>query len=289
MKLNKINKLSIVKNAYVQGLAHIHSPPTNLYYRGEIPDTRRQTVAIIGSRKPSAYGERVTYDIAHRLARAGVVIVSGLAFGIDAIAHEAALDAGGTTIAVLASGVDEISPHAHRTLADRILKQGGAIISEYPAGTPALRHRFLERNRLISGLSDAIVITEATERSGSLSTAGHALEQGKDIYAVPGPITSLLSAGPNRLIYQGATPVLSPGWLCNEILPNQTAQVSLFTHAANPEEQQVLEAIGANANTIDQIHTHTRLDTQKLLQLLTALELQGAVVARAGKWTRTDL
>lgn len=148
---------------------------------GELPDERLPSVAIVGTRKPTTYGKEVTRQLASDLAKRGVIIISGLALGIDGLAHRGALEAGGTTIAVLANGLPDIYPSTHRALADEILASRGAIISEYEPGVSARGFQFLQRNRIVSGLSDAVIITEAATRSGTLNTAAHALEQGKEV------------------------------------------------------------------------------------------------------------
>ncbi len=183
--------------------------PKELYLRGTLP--RRLPVAIVGSRQPTAYGRRAATAIAARLAVAGIPIISGLAFGIDSEAHRAALDSGGRTIAVLPSGLDDrtISPQTNLPLARRILEAGGALLSEYSTGTTARKEFYYARNRLISGLSRAVVVVEAKLPSGSLLTAGHAATQGRDVWALPGPIESPVSQGTNLLIADGAHPIVS--------------------------------------------------------------------------------
>ena len=198
--------------AFPAALQHIADPPAQLFVRGaDVADLMaRPRLAIVGSRKISAYGEAVTARLAGELARLGIVIVSGLAFGVDACAHRAALEAGGTTLAVLACGVDRVYPATHHRLAAAIVEQGGIILSEYPPGTTPYKNNFIARNRLISALSDGVLITEAAEKSGSLHTAHFALEQGREVLAVPGSITSQTSAGANNLIKSGAALVATP-------------------------------------------------------------------------------
>jgi DNA processing protein len=203
----KSKQVAISEHPFLRPLLQLAKPPRTLFIIGELP-TIRPVIAVVGTRRPTAYGKEVSFDLAYKLAGRGAVIVSGLAFGVDAFAHRGALGAGGMTIAVLAGGLDTIYPRAHQALAKQIVTRGGALVSEYPDGTPARKHHFLARNRLISGLSDAVIITEAAQRSGALSTVNHAIDQNKDVYAVPGPITSPLSAGPNRLIKEGASPLL---------------------------------------------------------------------------------
>jgi DNA processing protein len=183
-------------------LREIAGPPKELFISGNFTeDTWQQPiVGIVGSRKVTSYGQAVTAKFAKELAARGVIIVSGLALGVDSIAHKAALVAGGTTIAVLPSGLDTVYPNSHYGLAREIVAKKGLLMSEYTPKSRAFKSSFIARNRLVSGLASALLITEASERSGSLHTANFALEQGKEVLAVPGPITSDTSAGCNNLI-----------------------------------------------------------------------------------------
>ncbi|MCL2038419.1 DNA-processing protein DprA [Candidatus Saccharibacteria bacterium] len=165
------------------------------FVRGELPEQRPLTVAIVGTRKPTKYGEEAAYNIAYELARRGAAVISGLAIGIDAAAHRGALDGGGYTAAVLAGGVDRINPPQNVGLGERILADGGAIIGEHPDGTKISPWHFLERNRIVSGLADAVVIVEAAAKSGTLATARHAMKQGRPVFVVPGRLTDKMSAG----------------------------------------------------------------------------------------------
>ena len=192
-------------------LSELHDPPARLYLRGAALDVlTRPAVAIVGARSCSAYGAQVARTLGRELAAAGVVVVSGLARGIDGEAHRGALDAGGPTVAVLGCGIDVDYPRRHAELARRIA-ESGLVVSEYPPGTEPAPWRFPARNRIIAGLSVATVVVEARERSGALLTADFALELGRDVFAVPGEITAGLSTGTNHLIRQGAAPLLGPG------------------------------------------------------------------------------
>lgn len=268
---------------FPERLRTIPSAPTVLYSKGVLPEYQLG-VALVGTRKPTAYGRRITTELAERLAERGAAIISGLAHGIDGIAHEGAVKAGGKTVAVLACGLDQVYPAAHRGLAERMIASGGSLISEYPAGTPPLPHRFLERNRLVSGLSDAIIVTEAGLRSGTMNTTMHALEQGKDVYAVPGPITSPMSAGCNALIAQGATPVLSVDSLVEQLLPAATlAQRSVF--AQNAQEDAIIRLLQDGVTDGDDLQKQSGLDAALFTQTLTMLELKGVVHALgANRW-----
>jgi len=194
---------------YPSLLAQLHDPPARLHLRGD-PDGifERPAVAVVGARSCSAYGAQVARTVARELAAAGVVVVSGMARGVDAEAHRGALEAGGTTLAVLGCGIDRDYPARHAELARRIVSGGGLVVSEYEPGVEPAPWRFPARNRVIAGLSLATVVVEARERSGALITADFALELGREVFAVPGEITAALSAGTNRLIRQGAAPLL---------------------------------------------------------------------------------
>lgn len=224
--------------------------------------------------------------LASELAKKGIVIISGLALGVDAIAHTAALDAGGTTIAVLANGLPDIQPSTNRQLAERILANNGAILTEYDEGTPALSHQFLARNRIVSGLSDAVIITEAAARSGTLNTAAHAIEQGRELFVVPGNITSAMSLGCNSLIKQGATPVTSVDDILEVIAPELlSGQATLFV-TNNPLERKVLELLRGGLRSGDDVQQQIGCSATDLSTALTMLELGGAIRALgANQWT----
>lgn len=196
-------------NTFPKNLKSIIDFPPTIYIDGEILPGDANAVAIVGTRSMSKYGKEVTRKFAFELAKKGITIVSGLARGVDTVAHIAALEAGGRTIAVMASGIDWIYPPENQLLAEKI-KKHGALISEFPKGTKPLPKNFLQRNRLISGLSLAILVVEGRRRSGTLSTASHAANQGKEVFAVPGPINSPLSDLPNYLIENGANTAYSP-------------------------------------------------------------------------------
>ncbi len=203
LRARKIKWLTVLDEAYPLMLRHIADPPLALFYAGAAQALHRPCVSVVGSRSCTAYGQQVAKKIAGDLARLGFVIVSGLAYGIDARAHEAALAAGGRAAAALGSGVDRIYPRVHRPLAREIIARGGVVISEFAPGSPPKPFHFPVRNRLISGLCHAVIVVEAKEKSGSLITARHCLEQGRELFAVPGPIHHATSVGVNRLIEKG--------------------------------------------------------------------------------------
>lgn len=279
----KINTISASDPLFPERLRQIPERPKRLFYRGEVP-TYNLGVSIVGTRKPTAYGRQVTKDLASRLAEKGAVIISGLAHGVDGIAHEAVISAGGTAIAVQAGGLDRIYPAAHRDLAAKIIENGGVLVSENEPGIPPLQFRFLERNRLVSGLSDIVIVTEAGLRSGTMNTVGHALEQGRDVYAVPGPITSAMSAGCNRLIAQGATPIVNIDDFIDQLFPEKTKKQALLL-ATTPEEQVILQLISDGVTDGDDMQEKSGLDAAAFSQILTLLEIRGIIrPAGANRW-----
>ena len=206
----KVIKVDINSNFYPERLRNISSPPKQLYCLGDLELLNyKNNIAIIGSRNCSFYGERAAKDFAFNLSKNNLCIVSGLAKGIDSFAHIGTLNAKGKTIAVLGSGLDNIYPKENEKLFQDIIKNDGLVITEYPLGTSALKQNFPARNRIISGLSDAILVIEARKNSGTNITVDFALEQGKDVFVVPGNIYSKTSDGTNYLITEGAIPVLS--------------------------------------------------------------------------------
>ena len=283
----EIFQINLSDYDYLRDLPHIPDPPKKLFIRGKLPAKRVKTVAIVGTRKPSAYGREIATKIASECAKNSIVVVSGLALGIDSIAHRAAIDSGGKTIAVLANGVDKIYPRSHEDLGQKILQTNGAILSEYPNNTPARPWQFLARNRIVSGLADAVVIIEAASRSGTLSTANHALDQGKEIFAVPGNITSPLSAGCNQLIKNGANPLTSVEDLLDFLIPDRFEKQTQLFKGDTREENVILEFLSKNGTTSsDTIIKQTKLSASEFNQAITILELEGLVLNNGGeKWS----
>jgi DNA processing protein len=245
----------------------------------------RPRVAIVGTRKITPYGKSVTSQFASELARQGIVIVSGLAYGVDSVAHRAALEAGGLTIAVLPSSLESIYPSAHRNLAYEIVEKGGAILIEYQAGTISYKNRFVERNRIVSGMSNALLITEATDKSGTMHTARFALEQGIEVLAVPGNITSPTSAGTNNLIKTGAITVATPDDVLHVLGFKRSIQVRTVK-GSNSLEQCILDLLGDNISDGNELMTKSKLDAAEFSQALTMMEITGKVKALgANQWT----
>lgn len=286
----KIKTILPDEHNFLQIINTIVSKPKTLYFVGTLPQRTLgvKVVAVVGTRKPTSYGKEVTFDLAYKLAQKGIIIVSGLALGIDAIAHRAALEAGGTTIAVLANGLDTIYPQAHRQLAQRIIDSGGALISEYPPGTLARDFQFLARNRIVSGLSDAVVVTEAASRSGTLATVAYALEQNREVFAVPGNITSPMSVGPNRLIQQGAHPATSAEDILQVIAPLLVTAQTTLNLGTNPMEILLIDLVKSGIRDGEALQLASKLTASDFSQTLTMLEIQGLIRGLGGnKWTST--
>jgi DNA processing protein len=273
-----IKVLTWLDEAYPQRLKEIEQPPPVLYLRGELLPEDTWAVAIVGTRRVTPYGRQVTEEIASFLAANGVTVVSGLARGVDAIAHNAALKAGGRTLAVLGSGVDKIYPPENRALAGQIFEHG-AILSDYAPGTPPESSNFPPRNRIISGLSMAVVVTEAGETSGALITAEFAAEQGREIFAVPGNILAPQSKGTNKLIQQGALPLLSASDIMQALNLTRVGQHKAARKAlpANDVEAKLLTAMGEEPLHVDEIRNQTGLPVEKVSATLVMMELKGMV------------
>lgn len=259
-------------------------PPRALWIRGTLP--RMPAVAVVGTRRMSWYGRRAVELLVPELVRHGYAIASGLALGIDAVAHETALKCGGSTFAVIGSGLDRASvfPPAHAELADRIVASGGAVLSEYAPGAPALKHHFPARNRLIAALSQAVLVVEAPFKSGAMITARLALELGKSVWAVPNPITSELGVGPNRLIRDGACPVATPDDLRFALgLPEERdlpAEDRLAALAA--DLRPAAACLLKEPLTADELARRLGVDASQAAGLLIRLEISGRLLRLDG-------
>ncbi len=275
-----VRLLSYWDSDYPQALAQIHDPPILLYLRGSLPQGQR--LAVVGARRASDAGRQWTERFCCDLARAGVAVVSGLARGIDTAAHEGVLQGEGATWAVLGCGIDRLYPAENVELAVQMEKAGG-ILSEYPPGTPPLPGHFPRRNRVISGLSLGVLVVEAAENSGSLITADFALEQGREVFAVPGAVYHPHGAGPNRLIKQGAQPVtdIEDILLAFGGLPQEKNAAPEPLHL-NERERKVLENLGAEPLECDEIARRCGLTPQELSDILLHLELSGGVTQYPG-------
>jgi DNA processing protein len=270
---------------YPARLRAIADPPLVLAVRGLL-DAEAPAVAVVGARRASAYGRRVAEELAHGLAAVGITVVSGLATGIDAAAHRGALTARGQTVAVLATGVDGVYPPWHAGLA-REVAASGALVSEFAYGTPPLPHHFPRRNRVISGLAIGTVVVEATPGSGSLITARCALEQGREVFAIPGPVGVALHEGTHRLIREGATLVRGVEDVLDEIAPAlrqrlAAARASMAAAMLSDVESRVMAAVRAAGAHIDDVIRCTALEPGPALETLLALELRGLLEQQPG-------
>lgn len=280
---------------YPARLRTIADPPPFLYVKGNILTDDDKAVAIVGSRSASEYGRRVARDLARGLVSLGFTVVSGMARGIDGSAHESALQAGGRTIAVLGSGVERAYPAEHETLYRRI-GENGAVLSELPIGTRPLAFNFPARNRLISGLSLGVVVVEATEKSGSLITATLAVEQGREVFAVPGEVGSSRSRGAHRLIRQGAKLVESVDDIIEEIAPQLLDRTGSATQRAprvlpqnaSDATRTIFALLQENTLQVDQVIERTGMSAAQVLETLLDLELQGLLRQLPGKIYRAE-
>ncbi|MCI8375451.1 MAG: DNA-protecting protein DprA [Lachnospiraceae bacterium] len=262
---------------YPGRLKEVSEKPGGLFVRGELPLDTRPSIAIVGARACSAYGRNAALWFARELSGAGMQVISGMALGIDGFSHQGALLGGGKTFGVLGGGVDICYPESHRELYMRLEQEGG-LLSESPPGTRPLRHLFPLRNRIISGLSDAVLIIEAKEKSGSLITADLALEQGRDVYVVPGRLLDPLSAGCNSLICQGAGIALSPEQILEEmgIISNISSHKSKYKKIdLEKAEDIVYSCLGLQSQNLEELCEKTGITATEALRILTSLELKG--------------
>lgn len=281
----KIKCVQKHQHSYPSLLKEIYDPPEVLYYKGALPKKSDMLLAVVGSRRPSQYGKQIVQDIISEVSAYGIGIVSGLAYGIDALAHKAACESGGKTFAVLGSGIDNASlyPSKHRALAKQITDKGGAVLSEFPSGTPPLKHHFPIRNRIISGMCKATLIVEATERSGTLITARSALEQNREVLTVPGSIYSSTSQGPNRLIKEGATPVTC----AQDILSFYAIDVQEKRSSAKPAddyEKAIFSTLSKEPMHVDMIIETTHIPAERITSTLTLMEMKKQVKHLGGKY-----
>ncbi|MCL5795042.1 MAG: DNA-processing protein DprA [Patescibacteria group bacterium] len=282
MKINKlgINIITIGSKNYPKLLNEIPDPPAILYIKGELSFRDELAIAVVGSRKHTNYGARVCSDIAGELATSGLTIISGLALGIDAISHQVALSAGGRTIGVLGCGLDQIYPVSNRHLAEKIINGRGAIISEFPIGTPPMKYNFPIRNRIIAGLSMGVVVVEANLKSGSLLTSRAAIEYNREVFAIPGSIYSDNSLGPNNLIKMGAKLVNSAQDILEELnLADQVKRVKAREILPDNKEEGILLTILSKSESthIDKLAKQSKLEMAKINQTLILMEMKGKV------------
>lgn len=264
---------------YPRSLVETPNAPPLLFVKGELLDTDSWAVAVVGTRRLTSYGRQMTHEIVAALAARGITIVSGLARGIDAVAHKTALDVGGRTIAVLGSGLDEIYPPENRRLADAIAAGRGAVVSEYALGVRPEAKNFPPRNRIISGLSLGVIVVEAGLKSGALITADFAMEQGRELFALPGNVTSPMSAGPNRLIQNGARLITSAEDVLRELNLDQVEQQQAVQMMLpeSAEEALLLTHLTREPTHIDELSRASGLPAALVSSTLTLMELKGMV------------
>lgn len=274
-----ITKIKLSDSNFPGRLKHLSDPPQQLFSTnknlGSLLD--EPCLAIIGSRAATPYGRQITEQLATECARAGITIISGLAFGIDSFAHQAALDCGGKTIAVLPSGLGHVYPVSHRRLAQQIVEQGGALLSEYTADTPPMKHQFIARNRLIASLSQAVLITEAAIGSGSLHTVQFAAELGREVLAVPGNVTSPTSQGSNNLLKSQAAGLVNSSADIFYALGLDVANARASPRGDSPAEQAILDLIGSGVSSGDKLSQQSELSAALYNQSLSLLEIKGQI------------
>lgn len=270
-----IKIVKITDPEYPQGLKKIRNAPKTLYYRGVLPKDNEQCFAVVGTRHPSAYGQQAALQICQDLINHNITIVSGLAPGIDTFSHRAAVENKKRTIAVLGSGIDEktIYPRTNLLLSRKIVEYGGCLISELPEGTNGNKFTFPNRNRIISGLSSGVLVVEAKEKSGSLITANYARKQNKKLFAVPGPIYSLNSWGPNYLIKSGAKLVVTAQDILEELKVKQLQLSHHEIEAATEEERLILDILKNGPADIDKIIEKTKLKAPLVASTLALMEV----------------
>jgi DNA processing protein len=285
LKESEIGKISQDDSDYPDLLKEIQNPPAEIYVLGKLPGDLddRIKIAIVGTRKATEEGKLLAKQIAEKLSKQGIIIVSGLAMGIDTAAHEGALSGGSPTIAVLACGLDDIYPRQNENLAKRIIESGGAIISEYPAGTPAFPNQFLERNRIVSGLCIATIVIEAPYDSGALVTARLAAEQGREVFVFPGPVNHPNYKGSHKLIRDGARLAASIEDMIEdlnlEILNPKQIQNSKIQNIKDEKQLLILKIINETGGSlnIDKIIELTKLEPQMVNQSVAELTIGGFI------------
>lgn len=264
---------------YPKSFLHIERPPFLIYRKGQRLDEFKQKLAIVGMRKSTMMGEKMAYNLARALSEQNIVVVSGLAFGIDAAAHSGAVSIKAPTIGVLASGIGRITPSSHYSLAQRILEYSGSIISEYPVTSAGMKHRFVERNRLISALAETVVVVEAAEKSGALITARHALEQGKNILAFPGDPGKLQSRGCNNLIKNGEAHLVDSitDVVCHLKLAAGTNNLSEKATKLSIIEIKLLELLNNGNGSVEKIYQALGGEIEEIISTLSSLEIAGII------------
>jgi len=279
-----IKPIFIDDKNYPKNLKNIDDAPFVIYVKGELKSEDQKAIGVVGSRKMTGYGYQVTQDLVKKLANSGLTIISGLARGIDSAAHKATLEVSGRTIAVLGCGLDLIYPPENLGLAKQISDGHGALISEYPLGAPAIPFNFPARNRIISGLSLGVLVVEGAADSGSMITATDAVNQGREVFAVPGPITSPTSAGPANLIKMGAKLVWDVDDILNEFKIDSVNNCTKVYTAESKEEEIILSLLEKEPLQMDEIIRQTGMDSGTISSSVSILELKGVVKNYDGKY-----
>jgi len=271
--------------AYPVSLEQLYAPPERLSYKGDLACLKAPCLSVIGSRKMTDYGEHVLRLFVPTLVRAGLTLVSGLAYGVDSFCHRLAVEAGGRCAAVLGNGLNSIYPPSHAGLAEDIIETGGCLLSEFEPDEPPLPHHFLQRNRIVAGLSKITLIVEASERSGTFSTARQALEAGRDVCVVPGDITREQSAGVLRLLKEGALPVTSAADVL-ELYGIDPKNAILGSHKPilTGEAASLYDLISSDGISLDALERRSGLGIANLQSVLSALELEGHIYSKANQW-----
>lgn len=288
MEKNQVQLLTFKDETYPENLKSIYDPPPFLFIKGETGEQDKNAIAIVGCRAASQYGKQIAEKIGRELAKRGITIISGLAWGIDSIGHLAALEENSRTLAVFGSGLDVIYPSENRKLAERIIRNG-AILSEFPLGTKPERQNFPKRNRLISGLSLGVVIIEAGPKSGALLTARHALDQNREVFAVPGNVGAKTSEGTNRLIKEGAKLVTTVEDILEELKifaplgQKGRSETEKDLSRLSAVEKSIYDLIRNEPYHIDKIAQETSMSTSRTLSALLSLELKGYIKQLSGK------
>ena len=276
-----IRAVTRLSDAYPKALTAIYDPPPTLYVRGDCPLDGERMIAVVGSRRCTRDGQRAAREFARGLAENGVTVVSGMARGIDSCAHRGALEGQGRTVAVLGCGVDVVYPPENDGLMAQIIEEGGAVVSEFVPGTTPTAGNFPARNRIISGLSAGTLLVEGAKASGAMITVDLALEQGRDVFAIPGGIYSPLSSAPNHMILDGATPALSPWDILEHYRwarrPGEASAQKPARAPLEPEEEALVEPLREQALSFDELAAITGFSAAKLNSHLTMLELRGII------------
>jgi DNA processing protein len=282
--MNTVKQVKIGDKEYPELLKYISNPPKIIYYMGNIQIASMPSIAVVGARKATSYGKWAAFEFAKKLSQYGIVVVSGMAYGIDSFAHKGAVENNGKTIAVLGCGIDICYPAQNKGLRERILKEDGLIMSEYEPGTPPLPFRFPLRNRIISGISIGTIVIEAGISSGSLITAEYAAEQGRNIYTLPGNINSMCSLGTNKLIKDGAIPLITLDDIIDELGIARSADIDLTGINLGKDEKEVYEHIlHAGETTIDLICRSIGKLPSEVNAIITILEMKGLLHTAMGK------